>query len=103
MDTTVVTEPLNIASGSLDVLILVYAVWLIYSGSPIWTMRARPVGTRPVVLQDNWFRVPGGVYIAGFLLGWITPGFASYDWIVYLLAAIPYLIGLWKSLAPKVL
>ena len=103
MDSTSYTEPLGLMSGSLNLIFLLYALWLIWSGSPIWKMRARPVGTRPVVLENKWFRITGGIYVAGFLLEWIIPGLARFDGIIFILAGIPYAVGLWKSLAPKVL
>jgi hypothetical protein len=76
---------------------------LVYSGRPIWFYRARPTSTRPIVLVNNWFRVAGGIYIGGYLFGWIFPSWVWLDLVVEVSASLAYLTGLWKSLAPKVL
>lgn len=102
MDSTNVIDPVIGAFNSINLLFLVYAVWLIATGSPIWKLRGRPTSTRPVVVENIWFRICGGIYMAGFLLAWLT-GFGFVSWITDAAATIAYLIGLWQSLAPKVL
>jgi hypothetical protein len=40
-------------------IVVVYSIWLIATGSPIFYIRARPTSTRPKILQDPWFRIAG--------------------------------------------
>jgi hypothetical protein len=102
MDSTSVIDPVIGALNNVFLLFLVYAVWLLVTGSPIWKYRARPTSTRPVVLQSDWFRISGGIYLAGFFLSLLT-GIPIINLIFYVLSIVAYIVGLWKSLAPKVL
>jgi hypothetical protein len=103
MDSTHVIEPVIGILNSVNLLFLVYAGWLVWSGSPVWFYRARPTSTRPIVLVNNYFRVAGGIYIGGYLLVWIFSGWLWLHAVIEVSASIAYLAGLWKSLAPKVL
>jgi hypothetical protein len=46
----------------------IFALWLIFTGSPIWLIRARPINTRPAVLEGGWFRILGVVLLIEFFL-----------------------------------
>jgi hypothetical protein len=83
-------------------IFLLYGIWLVATGSPIWKMRARPVATKPIVLEDVWFRVAGCVLIVEFAASWIFPAIGGFNWIVYLAALLCYLVGLWRALVPRV-
>jgi hypothetical protein len=100
--TTNVIDPVIGAFDSVFLIFLVYAVWLVWSGSPIWKVRARPVGTSPVILLSDWFRISGGIYLVGFFLALLL-GIPIISSFAYIISVIAYLVGLWKTLAPKVL
>jgi hypothetical protein len=86
--------------GGLQLISLAYSIYLVFSGSPIFWWRARPISTRPVILQDDWFRYAGGVHIVGFLIGWLTGSIVLYN-VVRGLAGIAFLVGLWRALSPR--
>jgi len=87
-------------TGGLQLVSLAYSIYLVISGSPIFFYRARPTSTRPVILQDDWFRYAGGVHIVGFLIGWLTGSIVLYN-VIRALAGVAWVVGLWRALAPR--
>ncbi|RJP74174.1 MAG: hypothetical protein C4524_13375 [Candidatus Zixiibacteriota bacterium] len=80
-----------------------YPLYLVITGSPIWKVRARPTGTRPVILEDLWFRLAGGLALAELLFISVVPVSSQWDPVWFILPGIAYLVGLWRALAPRVL
>ena len=78
---------------------LAYSIWLIATGSPIFYLRARPTSTRPKILSDHWFRIAGGLYIIVFFL----PHLGGHDFLLFLIPAAAYVVGLWRALSPKIM
>ena len=96
-------NPLSATSywfGGLQLISLAYSIYLVFSGSPIFIPRGRPISTRPIILQDDWFRYAGGIHIAGFLLGWLTGSIVLYN-VIRVLSGLAWLVGLWRALSPR--
>lgn len=77
----------------------ILALWLIFTGSPVFLMRARPINTRPAVLESGWFRVMGVVLLILFFLE-IFDAALIVRLIAVIAAAVILVVGIVVSLLP---
>jgi hypothetical protein len=86
----------------LPLIFLVYAVYLTFTGRPLFWTRARPIATRPVVIESVWCQVAGGVYILRFLTDWLIPSLPpEIDLLLMVVGSVLLLIGIIDSLRKK--
>jgi len=90
--------------GWLPLVFPVYAVWLLFTGEPLFWQRARTIYSRPVILHDIWFRYAGGLSFFGYGIGFFLPEITSSYFLFYILEFVAlffYFGGLWRALSPK--
>lgn len=83
-------------------IFLPYAIWLAVTGRPFFWYRARPVATRPVIIESTWCRFAGGVYLIRILLAWLLPSLPpEVDILLWVCSAVLLTIGIFDSLRKR--
>lgn len=90
--------------GSIHFIGAAYAVYLLITGKPIFMVRARPTSTRPILMENDWFRAAGGIYLFDMILFLFFP---SLPFVIFRIISVAsgavWLVGLIKILSRPVL
>ncbi|TKJ39699.1 hypothetical protein CEE37_10495 [candidate division LCP-89 bacterium B3_LCP] len=97
-------EALDVLPCGVIALTGVYAVYLLITGKPIFTMRARPTSTKPILMENDWFRAAGGIYLLDVIIFLVFPSLSIVIFrIVEIASAVCWIVGLIKTLSKPVM